>query len=186
MPRVSKRIQLLQAAAAIVDEQGSEYLTIDENKKKAGVSKGGLLYHFKNKFALIQGLVDHADELYRENVNGHVHADKQDQGKWARAFIEATRSHRSENGSITSGMLAAQGINSNLLLPLQDTYKEWQTNIENDGLDKVDATIIRLAVDGLWLSEIFGLDGLDENMREQVLNRLTEYTHPNKNEESNG
>ena len=71
MPRVSKRIQLLQAAAAIVDEQGSEYLTLDAVAKKAGVSKGGLLYHFKNKFALIQGLVDHADELYRENVNGH-------------------------------------------------------------------------------------------------------------------
>ncbi|NQE00100.1 TetR/AcrR family transcriptional regulator, partial [Staphylococcus xylosus] len=29
MPRVSKRIQLLQAAATIVDEQGSEYLTLD-------------------------------------------------------------------------------------------------------------------------------------------------------------
>ncbi|PHK48931.1 TetR/AcrR family transcriptional regulator [Staphylococcus edaphicus] len=185
MPRVSKRVQLLQAAATIVDEQGSEYLTLDAVAKKAGVSKGGLLYHFKNKFALIQGLVDHADALYRENVNGHVHADHQDQGKWARAFIEATRGHRSENGSITSGMLAAQGINSQLLQPLQDTYKEWQKNIENDGLDKVDATIIRLAVDGLWLSEIFGLDGLDEDMREKVLNRLTEYTLTNKKQENN-
>lgn len=183
MPRTSKRIQLLQAAAAIVDEQGSEYLTLDAVAKKAGVSKGGLLYHFKNKFALIQGLVDHADELYRDNVNGHVQADEAEQGKWARAFIEATRVHRDENGSITSGMLAAQGINSYLLTPLQETYREWQNNIENDGLDKVDATIIRLAVDGLWLSEIFGLDAIDESMREKVLNRLTEYTKNEKNQE---
>ncbi|MDN8848148.1 TetR/AcrR family transcriptional regulator, partial [Staphylococcus aureus] len=68
------------------------------------------------------------------------------------------------------------------LLPLQDTYKEWQHNIENDGLDKVDATIMRLAVDGLWLSEIFGLDNLDESMREKVLDRLTEYTQIDKND----
>ncbi|MBO3065458.1 TetR/AcrR family transcriptional regulator [Staphylococcus shinii] len=182
MPRVSKQIQLLQAAAAIVDEQGSEYLTLDAVAKRAGVSKGGLLYHFQNKFALIQGLVDHADELYRNNVNEYVEKDNNENGKWVRAFIEATREHRAENGSITSGMLAAQGINSNLLLPLQDTYKEWQHNIENDGLDKVDATIIRLAVDGLWLSEIFGLDNLDESMREKVLDRLTEYTQSDKND----
>ncbi|MDH9160183.1 MULTISPECIES: TetR/AcrR family transcriptional regulator [Staphylococcus] len=176
MPRVSKRTQLLEAAAAIVNEQGSEYLTLDAVAKKAGVSKGGLLYHFKNKLTLVQGLVDHADELYRSNVNHRVQEDPQEQGKWVRAFIEATREHRSENASITSGMLAAQGINSQLLLPLQDTYKTWQNKIEHDGLDKVDATIIRLAIDGLWLSEIFGLDALDESMRAQVLDRLTTYT----------
>src|SRR5699024_7594895 len=169
MARASKRTQLLQAAAAIVNEQGSEYLTLDAVAKKAGVSKGGLLYHFKNKFALIQGLVDHADELYRNNVNEHVQKDDQDEGKLLRAFIEATREHRSENASITSGMLAAQGINSNLLLPLQDTYKAWQDKIERDGLDKVDATIIRLAVDGLWLSEVFGLDALRKRRLAKVL-----------------
>lgn len=115
MARVSKRIQLLEAAAAIVNEQGSEYLTLDAVAKKAGVSKGGLLYHFKNKFALIQGLVDHADELYRNNVNEHVKNESQEVGKLLRAFIEATREHRSENASITSGMLAAQGINLSLI-----------------------------------------------------------------------
>lgn len=180
MPRVSKRTQLLEAAAAIVNEQGSEYLTLDAVAKKAGVSKGGLLYHFKNKFALIQGLVDYADELYRNNVNERVSEDEANKGKWVHAFIEATREHRSENAAITSGMLAAQGINSNLLLPLQDTYKVWQDKIERDGLDKVDATIIRLAVDGLWLSEVFGIDALDESMRSKVLERLTSYNEKNQ------
>ena len=180
MPRASKRTQLLEAAVAIVNEQGSEYLTLDAVAKKAGVSKGGLLYHFKNKFALIQGLVDYADELYRNNVNERVSEGKANKGKWVHAFIEATREHRSENAAITSGMLAAQGINSNLLLPLQDTYKVWQDKVEQDGLDKVDATIIRLAVDGLWLSEVFGIDALDESMRSKVLERLTSYNEKNQ------
>ena len=42
----------------------------------------------------------------------------------------------------------------------------------HDGLDEVDATIIRLAVDGLWLSEIFGISAIDEEMREKVIERL--------------
>lgn len=183
MPRTSKRIQLLEAAAAIVNEQGSEYLTLDAVAHKAGVSKGGLLYHFKNKTALIQGLVDHANTLYKTNVDGHWNkTSSAEAGNILRAFIEATREHREENASITSGMLAAQGSNKNLLSPLQDTYRDWQTQIEHDGLDPVDATIIRLAIDGLWLSEIFGIDAIDDDMRQQVLDRLTAHSYSQKEE----
>ena len=90
------------------------------------------------------------------------------------AFIEATREHRTENAPITSGMLAAQGTNRSLLSPLRASYQEWQQQIAHDGLDEVDATIIRLAVDGLWLSEIFGISALDEEMQEKVIDRLKE------------
>lgn len=45
---------------------------------------------------------------------------------------------------------------------LRESYQDWQNHIESDGLDEVDATIIRLAVDGLWLSEIFGISAIDE------------------------
>ena len=69
-------------------------------------------------------------------------------------------------------MLAAQGTNRSLLSPLKTLYQEWQYQITHDGLDEVDATIIRLAVDGLWLSEIFGISAIDEEMREKVIERL--------------
>ncbi len=176
MARVSKKMQLLEAAADIVNEQGSDFLTLDAVAERAGVSKGGLIYHFKNKNALIKGLVEHANQMYRDNVDRHVDAGDDSDGRWLRAFIEATRQNRVDNANITSGMLAAQGINRELLSPLQQTYTEWQANIEDDDIDDVDATIIRLAVDGLWLSEIFGLDAIDDDMREKVLDRLSGYT----------
>lgn len=176
MARVSKKMQLLEAAADIVNEQGSDYLTLDAVAERAGVSKGGLIYHFKNKDALIRGLVEHADQMYRDNVDSHVAPDDESNGRWLRAFIEATRQNRVDNANITSGMLAAQGINRELLAPLQKTYSGWQEKIEQDEIDNVDATIIRLAVDGLWLSEIFGLDAIDDGMREKILDRLSSYT----------
>ena len=46
-----------------------------------------------------------------------------------------------------------KGSNKALLLPLKSLYEDWQSQIVNDGLDEIDATIIRL-VDGLWLSEV--------------------------------
>src|SRR5699024_4730933 len=139
-----------------------------------------LLTYTNSKLSMSKLLGNNVDNLIRYNLNEQDKNESQEVGKLLRAFIEATREHRSENASITSGMLAAQGINSNLLLPLQDTYKAWQDKIERDGLDKVDATIIRLAVDDLWLSEVFGLDALDESMRSKVLERLTSYTEKNR------
>ena len=174
MPRTSKKQSILESAAAIINEEGADYLTLDAVAKKAGVSKGGLLYHFKSKDSLIEELVNYANNLYKENVSKYISDNKDEKGQWLNAFIEATREHRTENAPITSGMLAAQGTNRSLLLPLRASYQEWQQQIAHDGLDEVDATIIRLAVDGLWLSEIFGISALDEEMQEKVIDRLKE------------
>ncbi|TAN63226.1 MAG: TetR/AcrR family transcriptional regulator, partial [Magnetospirillum sp.] len=40
---------IIDAAMAIVRDQGVAKLTLDEAAKKAGISKGGVLYHFKSK-----------------------------------------------------------------------------------------------------------------------------------------
>ncbi|KAB2253905.1 TetR/AcrR family transcriptional regulator [Staphylococcus epidermidis] len=172
MPRISKRQLILESAAAIINEKGADYLTLDAVAQRAGISKGGLFYHFKSKDELIKELVNYANNLYRDNVNQHIGNEKNKKGQWLNAFIEATRAHCTDNAPITSGMLAAQGTNRSLLSPLKISYQEWQYQITHDGLDEVDATIIRLAVDGLWLSEIFGISAIDEEMREKVIERL--------------
>ncbi|GGC77685.1 TetR family transcriptional regulator [Thalassobacillus devorans] len=177
MPRESKRQKLLEAAALIVTEQGSDALTLDAVAKRAEVSKGGLLYHFSTKEALVKGLVQYMNDIYRENVEELVEKDDGETGKWARSFINVMHDKSKENRTISAGMLAAQGINPKLLKPLQDTYADWQNHIEHDGIDQVDATIMRLAVDGLWLSEIFGLGPLPPKLRERVLERLLEQTY---------
>ncbi len=42
----------------IVHEEGVEKLTLEAVAKKAGISKGGLLYHFPTKDELILGMVE--------------------------------------------------------------------------------------------------------------------------------
>ncbi|WP_163538548.1 TetR/AcrR family transcriptional regulator [Gracilibacillus sp. YIM 98692] len=180
MPRESKRHKILEAAALIVKEKGSDALTLNAVAERAKVSKGGLLYHFSTKESLVEGLVQHMNEIYRYNVEELVEKDEKDQGKWARSFIHVMHDKSVENETISAGMLAAQGMNPKLLKPLQDTYADWQNNIEHDGIDHVDATILRLAVDGLWLSEIFGLGPLNPSLRKKVLERLTDQTYPDE------
>ena len=87
MSKIDRRTQMLEAAIQIVNEQGTDSLTLDAVAKRAEVSKGGLLYHFKNKKALIQGLVDYASATYRNNVDTNVQ-DDDDTGKLLRGILK--------------------------------------------------------------------------------------------------
>ena len=57
MSRPSARERLLDAAATVVRRDGAQALTLDAVAAEAGVSKGGLLYHFRSKRDLLDALV---------------------------------------------------------------------------------------------------------------------------------
>ena len=43
----------------------------------------------------------------------------------------------------------------------------------NDDIDPIKVTIIRLAIDGFWFSEIFELSPLDEKLKNGVIHKLS-------------
>jgi hypothetical protein len=96
-------------------------------------------------------------------------------GRWTRAYLNTTYEDYQRNPSMSSGLLAAVATNPALLSPMQQTFGEWVRLLEKDGIDPTTAQIIRLAVDGLWMVELFGLAPPDPEMRQRVfeaLNRL--------------
>lgn len=56
--RPSQRESVLDAAEAVVLADGAAHLTLDAVAERAGLSKGGLLYHFPTKELLLQAMVD--------------------------------------------------------------------------------------------------------------------------------
>ncbi|BAS14019.1 hypothetical protein AHiyo8_23220 [Arthrobacter sp. Hiyo8] len=64
MPRKPiARDAVLDAFEALLIEVGERAATLDAVAKRAGVSKGGLLYHFPNKEAMISSLLERMDGL---------------------------------------------------------------------------------------------------------------------------
>src|SRR4051812_6559668 len=55
--RKSSREKILDAAAELVAEIGAGRLTLDAVAERAGLSKGGLLYNFPSKDALLQAMI---------------------------------------------------------------------------------------------------------------------------------
>lgn len=80
-------------------------------------------------------------------------------------------------------LMAAVLLNPELLAPNRQSYEKRQTLIEQDGIDPVLATIIRLAVDGLWFSELLAFAPPREPLRAQLIERLLSLTTLSDKEE---
>lgn len=174
--RFTKQDSILKAASSIVQRNGVAQLTLEAVAKEAGISKGGLLYHFPSKEALIKGMVDKLNESYGAEIQLKAEVDQQSRGAWSRAYVEATFNELDCGVAMSSALFAAAFANPKLLEGMQAQYKIWQNHIENDGTDSVRATIARLAADGLWFAEMFGLAPLEQELRNKVYNELISWT----------
>ncbi|EAA0320729.1 TPA: TetR family transcriptional regulator [Listeria monocytogenes] len=168
----NKKKNILIAASEIVKEEGVVKLTLEAVAQRAGVSKGGLLYHFPSKEALIKGMVEDWINNYFECINTLVNNDDDNAiGKWNRAYLKSTFSDL-ENNNLNSALMAAMFINPDLLDEFRQRYDILHTKLITDGIDPVKITITRLSIDGLWFSEIFGMAPLNEELKTQVFDEL--------------
>ncbi|MBS4192899.1 TetR family transcriptional regulator [Bacillus sp. FJAT-49705] len=168
-----KKKIILTAAADIVKEEGVAKLTLEAVAKKAGLSKGGLLYHYSSKEALIIGMVQDWTYSYFNSIESLVKNNtKSEVSNWTSAYIQATFSDLNHDKRLSSALIAAMFTNPSLLEEYKKEYDILLGKLMNDGIDPIKVTIVRLAIDGLWFSEIFDLAPLDENLKNGVINEL--------------
>ncbi|GGS58294.1 TetR family transcriptional regulator [Planobispora rosea] len=139
-----RREDLLDAAEDLLSDQGSSALTLAAVAERAGCSKGGLLYHFGTKEALIKGMVERLIEDFDELVTN------QDHGTYTKRYLAATfvavRSGRLRRWAVVTG---ASG-NPFLLAPLREAMARWHREGLEAEPDPAAAQIVRLACEGLW------------------------------------
>jgi AcrR family transcriptional regulator len=167
------RKTILEAASRVTARDGALNLTLEAVAKEAGVSKGGLLYHFPNKETLISSMIDE----HLENWSKAVEAAKdKEKGAFTRAFVKTTVNPAQLETELGSGLLAAVALKPELLEPVKKHYTAWQKEIEGDGINPVTATLVRLAADGLYFAEIFDLAPPKGKLRRQLESRLLAMT----------
>jgi AcrR family transcriptional regulator len=170
---------IITSAAKVVLEQGAARMTLEAVAKEAGVSKGGLLYHFPSKEALIEGMIEHMVQGFTERIRREYEQDDfgTNQGRWLRALTKAN--FQSENLDLSAGLTAAVLLQPELLEANRKAYETRQALIEQDGVDIVWANIIRLVGDGIWFSELLGFAPPKEPLKTQILERLLSLTTGN-------
>src|SRR5512144_2099177 len=172
------RERILIAAEDVVLTEGVSRLTLEKAAAGAGVSKGGVLYHFPSRSALVSAMVARLADRLDEALAAQREADQREavpreRGAYARAYVDDTFSpadaEQAQRGQrLGAAVLAAMASEPELLGPLRGAFARWQAEIETDVSDPVRGTIARLAADGLWLSELFGFAPLDDDLRRRV------------------
>jgi AcrR family transcriptional regulator len=163
------RARLLDAAAAVVRRDGAKALTLDAVAAEAGVSKGGLLYHFKTKRDLLDAML----EGWVEEFAAEIAAADEGRG-FAHGYVKASdmSTWAAAERATEFGLLAAMVDEPGALEAVRGRYAAWQERLAAQAADPVDATVARLAADGLWLNDLLGLAPPAGKLREQVMARM--------------
>ncbi|MCU6709265.1 TetR/AcrR family transcriptional regulator [Paenibacillus sp. J5C_2022] len=161
---------ILAAAVKIIEDKGLNNLTLEAIAAEAGVSKGGLLHHFRNKEDLIRGL----NERSVESFQGFIQEEMKTSGSYVQSFAKASFKQLNDPDEISmnASMLAAIANYKELLSSWSDEYAVFRHNAagENAAIEK--SLIVRLVCDGLMFSKMFNLDPPSEEEQRLILAEL--------------
>src|SRR5579864_204129 len=120
------RERLLDAAERVVVESGATHLTLDAVAKSAGVSKGGLLYHFPSKEALLEGMLTR----HFENVDAEVtkrlanRTRKASRADMLRERVQVLLELHPERPAVGAAMVAASAASPEHMAPCRAQYRK--------------------------------------------------------------
>ena len=83
------RSKLIECAARIITEQGPNAVTIQAVADAAGVTKGGLLHHFKSKNQLSEAVSRYFIEQLDTELGRLMAEDPTEYGRFTRAYINS-------------------------------------------------------------------------------------------------
>ena len=161
-PAADARTRILDAAEAIVQARGVPALTLEAAARDAKVSKGGLLYHFASKEALLAGMLNRLADTIAQDFDATVAAQPEGQGRVARAllawaFEDDACDHHDRAAAV---FLAAFHHDRALLDPVRAIFARMRAALAEDGLAPGAGQAVMCATDGLFMARIFGMYAL--------------------------
>ncbi len=166
--RPNSRQAILDAATAIVAELGSGHLTLDAVARRAGVSKGGLLYNFPSKYALLAAIIAQHVENARANAKD---ADTPGGARdTLRRMLEARLQFRTEHrGKAGAGLLGAFAEQPSLLDPVRGFNHDLWKGLRQSEAQSDECLLAWLAIEGLTTFDIFNMNPLSEEEQAHVV-----------------
>ncbi|PDT42214.1 MULTISPECIES: TetR/AcrR family transcriptional regulator [Sinorhizobium] len=164
------RQQLLDVAARLSFEEGIAAVTLDKVSQVAGVSKGGLLHHFPNKLALLDGLFDELVARFDRAIEAAMADDSVDRGRFTRAYLTVCFALEEEGKDwqvLAIALLAEPHLKAR--------WREWveRRSAEFAATDSSqDCLLARFAADGVWLADLLESHAIEASTRAALLRKL--------------
>jgi len=144
------RSKLIECAARIITEKGPNAVTIQAVADAAGVTKGGLLHHFKNKNQLSEAVSRYFIEQLDTEISKLMAEDSVEYGRFTRAYINSIWKDVASGQEEQLIFFAFYALSEP---QLKSMYNEWMKEKQklhhNTDSDKM-LQVLRYAADGIW------------------------------------
>jgi AcrR family transcriptional regulator len=172
--------KLLDAAEAVVVRQGIGNLTLDAVAAEAGISKGGLLYHFPGKEKLVEAMVQRVADHWRKNFQEAYSVIPEGPGRIVRAMLNTCMADvqcrsdqvRRSSAAVFAALAETQGCpgcpDHSPIEPMRAVYRDLFQRVAEDGLPAGVGETAVAAIDGLWLYWVLGMVPVDQQMIDRV------------------
>ncbi|OKH87980.1 TetR/AcrR family transcriptional regulator [Thalassospira sp. TSL5-1] len=146
---------LLEIAERIVRNDGAAGLTIDALAKAADISKGGVQYSFSSKDDLIRALIERWTQGFNDLL-GDI--DDLPPADLVRKYIKVMRCSQAALNAKMAGLMIAYIQNPQNIVETRQWYRSMFKCLSGETSDAQAARVALLAVEGLFLLRIVGID----------------------------
>jgi AcrR family transcriptional regulator len=174
------RDKICEAAIRTASRDGLLAMTLDKVAKEAGISKGGVMYHFPTKDDLVRAMLEYFGAQVEQTVLRQIADDPEPRFRWARSMLtclfpdpqapvdrDAPLSPEVMDRFMLAALAAA--VNSpGLIEPLRQVGLRLRERLLSDPADGLEQLLIWLAVDGLFLWQFVGLIRQDEPLYAEI------------------
>lgn len=167
MARPSNRERLLDAYEELLTTRGAGDATLDAIAELAGVSKGGLTYHFPSKADLLAGF---SDRLLAR-IDDSLSEAPTEPAAVIRWYLDYELTDPSERALWQSLMAALHGADEGLRTTVREAFARYARPL--DVLDVRLAEHVRLVGDGLFLNALVGTPRPSADLVEHLVAELS-------------
>ncbi|MDO9541602.1 MAG: TetR/AcrR family transcriptional regulator [Kiritimatiellia bacterium] len=155
--RPSSRERILDAAEEVVLKKGATHMTLDAVALKAGLSKGGLIYHFPSQRDLLQAMMKRFVDHVEARITKSRATLPASPVREIKAYILAWFTLGDEYRRTATALLAAVTREPEMLNTARKEHLKTMTRILEASSNPEHAMILSLATEGVWMSELLGI-----------------------------
>lgn len=146
--------RILAAARTIAVRDGAAHVSIEAIAREAGLSKGGVLYNFPTKRALMEAMLE---EMLEEHRALHANLTETEPCSTLRQHLLTLRSFSSSDSDLSMAILAVAAVEPDLLEPLRNDLKTDLAGIGSESNDPETARILFFALQGIRFHKLLNL-----------------------------
>ncbi len=167
--------RVLDAAEAVLVRDGIGSLTMDAVAAEAGVSKGGVLHHFRSKDALVSTLASRKLKRLEDGVDAATLRRKGEPQAVLHGMVDYARETYCGDDNFSRPMLMASVENSESLAVFQGMFAELCGDVRGQTAAPDRATALLFATIGIQLARTLGFAQLSSGEATAVFAAIADF-----------